>query len=164
MRRICVVGSCATRSCINGCIRCAARRLLASAPPGEPNLSTSPLIGFLSNVGSEESPLESYLPGPCQRLVAGLRYRVAKRRRRDHAAAVGDEPPAGLEPGSRMEDEHPGRHLGKAADLESGFYRRVVRIVPGCDHDSDASLRAPAKVWKVRQRTFSGGQRHGHEI
>src|SRR5258708_19924769 len=33
MRRICVVGFCATRPRIDGCADCVARRLLASAPP-----------------------------------------------------------------------------------------------------------------------------------
>src|SRR6266568_6487208 len=42
--RICVVASCAPRLRINGCARCGARRRLASAPPGSPNLSVGPHV------------------------------------------------------------------------------------------------------------------------
>src|ERR1700693_3084167 len=119
MRRICVVGSRATPLLLNGCARCVARRLLASAPPGKPNLSTSTLIGLLGDIRAKESPLESYLPGPCQRLFAGLRDRVAERHGRHHAPAVRDQPAARFEPRAGMEDENAGWHLRQAADLKA---------------------------------------------
>src|SRR5258708_39626963 len=104
MGRICVVGFCATRLRINGCARCVARRLLASAPPGEPNLSTSPLNGLPCDVGSEESPLESYLPSPGQRLAARLSDRAAQRHRGHHAATVRDQPADWFNPPADVED------------------------------------------------------------
>src|SRR5260370_7590912 len=96
MRRICVVGFCATRLRINGCARCVARRLLASAPPGSPNLSTSPLIGLLGDIRAEKSPLESYLPGPGARLFATFRHTFPKRPRHQHPPPPVHHPPPGL--------------------------------------------------------------------
>src|SRR5258708_10234956 len=118
MRRICVVGFCATRLRINGCARCVARRLLASAPPGEPNLSTSPLIGLPCYVAPEKSPIESYLPRPGQRLSPGLGHRVTERDRGHHAAAVRDQPAGAIKPCAGMKDEHPRRHLSQSANLK----------------------------------------------
>src|SRR5258708_19896478 len=94
MRRICVVGFCATRLRINGCARCVARRLLASAPPGSPNLSTSPLIGLLGDIRAEKSPLESYLPGPGERLFASLRHTLANRDRGHHPPPIAHHSPS----------------------------------------------------------------------
>src|SRR5258708_5496801 len=164
MRRICVVGFCATRLRINGCARCVARRLLASAPPGSPNLSTSPLIGLLGDIRAEKSPLESYLPGPGERLFASLRHSLAKRDRGQHAAAIGHQSPSGLKSRSGMKDHRTRWHVSQAADLEARLYGGFIGVVRGRDDNANTGLAAPAQVRELRQGAFRGSQRHRDEV
>ncbi len=59
------------------------RSLRSSAPPSicttwRPNLSMSPLNGLLGYVRAEKRPVESYLSGTCQRLIARFGNGVAE--------------------------------------------------------------------------------------